>query len=73
MFKMFAVLCILVWPDDIMTSQLQCTTHYEDPTRTFSTLSECNNAAYEKLDFTVNLFHANNTDFANIQIGCEKD
>ena len=72
MFKMFAVLCILIWPDDIMTSEHQCTTHYEDPIRTFSTRSECDAAAYDKLVYTIDLFQQNKTDFQHIEIGCEK-
>ncbi len=70
MFKMFAVMCFLVWPDDVMTSASKCTTHYEDPPRVFATLSECNQAAYDKLEFTVNIFEENNTDFESIQVGC---
>ncbi len=70
MFKMFAVMCFMVWPDHVMTSSVECTTHYEDPPRVFATLSECNKAAYDKLEFTINIFNDNKTDFESIQVGC---
>ena len=72
MFKMFAILCVLVWPDDVMTSELQCTTHYEDPPRQFLTMQECDQAAYDKLVFTINVFEQTKTDYKTIQTGCKK-
>jgi hypothetical protein len=72
MFKMFAIMCILVWPDNVMTSELKCTTHYEDPPRTFATIDECNTAGYDKLETTVNGFEQLGVDFESIQVGCEK-
>ena len=72
MFKMFAIMCILVWPDDVMTSELKCTTHYEDPPRTFATIDKCNTAAYDKLETTVQGFEKLGVDFESIQVGCEK-
>ena len=71
MFKMFAILCVLVWPDDVMTSELKCTTHYEDPPRQFLTIQECDQAAYDKLVFTINVFEQTKTDYKTIQVGCE--
>ena len=41
MFKIFAVLCTLVYPDDTMTSKLDCNTFYEDINRTFRTEEVC--------------------------------
>jgi hypothetical protein len=72
MFKMFAILCVLVWPDDVMTSELKCTTHYEDPPRQFDTLAQCNQAAYDKLEMTINVFEQTKTDYYTIQTGCKK-
>ena len=72
MFKMFAILCVLAWPDDIMTSELKCTTHYENPPRQFSTIDECNVAAYDKLETTMQVFEAGGVDFESMQVGCEK-
>ena len=72
MFKMFAILCVLVWPDDVMTSELQCTTHYENPPRHFATTSQCDVAAREKLDKTISIFEMAGEDFESIQVGCEK-
>ena len=72
MFKMFAILCVLVWPDDVMTSELKCTTHYEDPPRQFVTMQECDEAAYDKLLFTINVFEQTKTDYKTIQTGCKK-
>ena len=71
MFKMFAILCVLVWPDDVMTSELKCTTHYEDPPRQFVTMQECNRAAYDKLEMTLQVFEAGGLDFESMNIGCE--
>ncbi len=71
MFKMFAILCVLVWPDDVMTSELKCTTHYEDPPRQFVTMQECNRAAYDKLEMTLQVFEAGGVDFESMNIGCE--
>ena len=70
MFKMFAIMCILVWPDDVMTSELQCTTHYEDPPRQFVTIDQCNEAAYDKLEMTIDTFEQIKVDFESIQVGC---
>ena len=70
MFKMFAIMCILAWPDDVMTSELKCTTHYEDPPRQFSTIEECNTAAYDKLENTVKVFEQGKLDFESIQVAC---
>jgi|TARA_B100001094_G_scaffold113230_1_gene109152 hypothetical protein len=72
MFKMFAILCVLAWPDDVMTSELKCTTHYENPPRQFSTIDECNVAAYDKLETTMQVFEAGGVDFESMQVGCEK-
>ena len=72
MFKMFAILCVLVWPDDVMTSELKCTTHYEDPPRQFVTMQECDEAAYDKLVFTINVFEQTKTDYKTIQTGCKR-
>lgn len=72
MFKMFAILCVLAWPDDVMTSELKCTTHYENPPRQFSTIGECNVASYEKLETTMQVFEAGGVDFESMQVGCEK-
>ena len=72
MFKMFAILCVLVWPDDVMTSELKCTTHYEDPPRQFATLEQCDQAAYDKLLMTINVFEQTRTDYKTIQTGCQK-
>ena len=69
---MFAILCVLVWPDDVMTSELKCTTHYEDPPRQFVTMQECDRAAYDKLVMTINVFEHTKTDYKTIQVGCEK-
>ena len=71
MFKMFAIMCVLVWPEDVMTSELQCTRLYEDPPRQFATVSECDRAAYAKLVATVDVFDQTGTDFQSIQVGCE--
>ena len=72
MFKMFAILCVLAWPDNVMTSELKCTTHYENPPRQFSTIDECNVAAYDKLETTMQVFEAGGVDFESMQVGCEK-
>ena len=71
MFKMIAVMCILVWPDDVMTSELKCTTHYEDPPRTFISQHACELAAYDKLEFTLDVFAQANVDYESFQIHCE--
>ena len=55
MFKMFAILCVLVWPDDVMTSELKCSTHYEDPPRQFDTLAQCDQASNNKHKITINI------------------
>ena len=72
MFKMFAILCILTWPDGVMTSELKCTAHYENPPRQFSTIDECNVAAYDKLETTMQMFETGGVDFESMQVGCEK-
>ena len=71
MFKMIAVMCILVWPDDVMTSELKCTTHYEDPPRTFITEKQCEQAAYDKLEMTLAVFEQANIDWETFKISCE--
>ena len=71
MFKMFAVLCVLVWPDDVMTSELQCTTWYEQDGRTFATRKICEEAAEKKLVITLNEFEELKIDFQSILTGCE--
>jgi len=71
MFKMFAILCVLTWPDGAMTSELKCTTHYEDPPRLFTTIKECDKASYDKLEMTLQVFEAGGVDFESMNIGCE--
>ena len=71
MFEMIAIMCILVWPDDVMTSKLKCTTHYEDPPREFVTVTKCEEAAYEKLEMTLAVFEERRVNFESFQIRCE--
>ena len=65
-------MCILAWPDDIMTSQTQCTTLYEAPIRTFSTIEACNKSAHDKAEMTIKMFVEGGVGFESIQVGCEK-
>ena len=71
MFKMVAIVCILIWPDDVMTSQLECNTFYENPPREFASLDICNEEAYNKLEKTVNGFQEMKVDFESLQVYCE--
>ena len=71
MFKMFAVICILVWPDYTMESELQCTTYYETDGRTFSTVESCEEAAVKKLKMTLAGMDTYGADYESITVGCE--
>ena len=73
MFKMMAVMCILVWPDYTMESKLECTTYYETDGRTFSTIESCETAALAKLEMTLAGMNEYNADYQSITVGCEKD
>ena len=72
MFEMFAVICMLSWPDDTMRSQLDCSTFYEDPPAKYSTRNECEEKAYDKLAETIKRFDEMKVEFQSIQVGCKK-
>ena len=72
MYEMFAIMCMLSWPDDTMQSRLDCTTYYEDPPKLYNTNKECDDAAYSKLQQTVDGFYEMRVDFESIQVGCDK-
>ena len=72
MFEMFAIMCMLSYPDETMNSQLDCTTFYEDPPKIYKTIDECNLRAYEKTADTLQQFHDLGIDFKSIQVGCNK-
>jgi len=72
MFKMFAVMCLIVYPDDTMSEKLQCTTYYEKPEREFITIQECDQAAYIKIATTIQGFEQLGVDYKSLQVGCGK-
>ena len=72
MFEMFAIMCLTSWPDDTMTSVVNCTTYYEDPPKIYRTVDECNLASYIKLEETISGFYEMRVDFKSIQVGCNK-
>ncbi len=72
MFKIFAVLCTLVYPDDTMTSKLDCNTFYEDINRTFRTEEVCHEEAQAKLETTMRIFKEEKFDYESMMVGCEK-
>ena len=72
MFKMFAIMCILVWPDDVMTSQLECNTYWEDTGAVYDTREICDAAAEEKFYATMSGFAQLEAPFERIIIGCEQ-
>lgn len=71
MFKMFAIMCFVVWTEDGATTELQCTRLYEDPPRQFTTMRECDSAAQDKLVATLEIFEQTGTHYDSIQVGCE--
>ena len=71
MFKMMAVMCILVWPDGSMQSKLECTTYYESDKRTFLTVESCETAALKKLEMTLAGMDSYGADYKSITVGCE--
>tara|TARA_Y100001970_G_scaffold144863_1_gene177917 strand:- start:352 stop:573 length:222 start_codon:yes stop_codon:yes gene_type:complete len=72
MFKIFAVLCVLVYPDDTMSSKMECTTYYEDINRTFRSEAICFEEAQAKLETTMRIFEESKFDYESIMTGCEK-
>ena len=72
MFKIFAVLCTLVHPDDTGVSKLQCHTFYEDINRTFRKEQVCLEEAQAKIETTMRIFEERGLDFQSIMFGCEE-
>ena len=72
MFKMFAVLCILVYPEDNMVGMMECKIYYEDDNRIYSQLTDCETAAEVKAKTTIDGLVAFNAPFESIEVGCEK-
>ena len=64
MFKMFAIMCAV--------TMLECTTHYEDPPRTFNTEAECLEAAVIKEKETIEMLSDEDgyLTVAHLEIGC---
>lgn len=68
---MLAMLCTLAWPDDVMTSELQCRVFKEDPPRVYQSRVQCDRAARQKLTDTLAQFESMDVEFESLQIGCE--
>ena len=64
MFKMFAIMCAV--------TMLECTTHYEDPPRTFNTEAECQEALVIKQEETVRMLSDEDgyLTVAHLELGC---
>ena len=64
MFKMFAIMCAV--------TVMECTTHYEDPPRTFNTEAECQEALIIKQQETVEMLSDEDgyLTVAHLEIGC---
>ena len=64
MFKMFAIMCAV--------TMLECTTHYEDPPRTFNTEAECQEALIIKQQETVEMLSDEDgyLTVAHLEVGC---
>ena len=72
MYKIVAILCVLVWPDDTMDSQLQCTRHYESVHRSFTSLTVCEQEALAKQQTTIKGFAEWRVDYESFTVYCEK-
>ena len=72
MFKIFAVLCHLVYPDEHMGSELQCARYYESNNRIFQEITICEQEAYKKIITTMEEFEQKDFDYQTITTGCEK-
>ena len=72
MFKMFAVLCILVYPEDTMVGVMECKTYYEDNNKIYSQLIDCEVATEVKAKTTMDGLVLFNAPFGNLEVGCEK-
>ena len=66
MFKMFLIMCAVTVMD--------CTTHYEDPPRTFNTEAECQEALSIKQEDTVKLLSDEDGELivVHLELGCTK-
>ena len=64
MFKMFAIMCAV--------TVLECTTHHEDPPRTFNTEAECQEALIIKQQETVEMLSDEDgyLTVAHLELGC---
>jgi hypothetical protein len=64
MFKMFAIMCAV--------TVMECTTHYEDPPRTFNTEAECQEALVIKQEETVKMLSDEDgyLTVAHLELGC---
>ena len=64
MFKMFLIMCAVTVMD--------CTTHYEDPPRTFNTEAECQEALSIKQEETVKLLSDEDGELivVHLELGC---
>ena len=64
MFKMFAIMCAV--------TMLECTTHYEDPPRTFNTEAECLEAAVIREKETIEMLSDEDgyLTVAHLELGC---
>ena len=72
MFKMFAIMCVLVWPDDVMTSQLECNQYWEENDQVYATREICDEAAEKKFYATMEGFRQLEAPFERIIIGCDQ-
>ena len=65
MFKMFAIVCAV--------TLLECNTMYEDPPRTFDSMTECLTAAVEKEKKTKEYFTDEDgyLTVAHLEVGCK--
>ena len=72
MFKMFAILCHLVYPDEHMGTELECHRFYDSNNRIFKELTVCEQEAYKKIVTTMEQFEESKFDYETITTGCEK-
>ena len=64
MFKIFAIMCAV--------TMMECTTHYEDPPRTFNTEQECQKALVIKQEETIKMLSDEDGELIviHLKLGC---
>ena len=72
MFEIVAVICMLAWPDDVMTSELVCERYTDTLTPKYAVLSECETRAYQRLEETVQAFDESDADWETITVQCDR-